>query len=69
MGVASSFTAIEDPAYRTANTAPIATLGRTIGQRPYRCHCHRTYQHRGIRIREVDTEPTSIITDTDPCFV
>ena len=56
-------------AYRTASTAPIATFDRTIGQRPYRCHCHRTYQHRDIRIREVDTEPTSIITDTDPCFV
>jgi hypothetical protein len=65
MGAASGFTAIEDLAYRTA-TAPKATLDRTIGHRPYRCHCHRTYQHRDICILEVDTGPTSIITDTDP---
>jgi len=53
MGAVLGFTAtIEGTVCRTPNTAPIVTIGRTV-------------TIRDTRIREADTGPTSIITETE----
>ena len=53
MGAVLGFTAIlERTVCHTPNTAPIVTIGRTV-------------TIRDTRIREADTGPTSIITETE----